>query len=281
MPEGVVNLGDNSIQSQGGDFERTPVRRIKMKKGEKIRLTFLSDEVVSRLRHYFKGVGYRRCLSYQGFCPGCIAAEKDSEFAKDKTGKNFKRASEAFGANVFVYDTDPTLQQLSEKIGSIYLFVFGTEKFSQLRTIKQMYGTLVGLDLMVECIDGDFQKMTITPYPQQNSFCNIAQIKEIIDKAFKSDSYHLDKMIAKEVTPAQMVKDYGLNSAIMNLPEAKSFQEIAETTETAAPKQFFDPTAMQNKTAALQAVQSPVQTPPAVKQAEVRTVDTSSLLDEL
>lgn len=280
MAEGVVNLGDNSIKSQGGDFEKTPVRRIKMKKGEKIRITFLSDEVISRLRHYYKGVGYRRCLSYQGFCPGCIAADKDSEFAKDKSGKSFKRASESFGANVFVYDTDPTLQQLSEKIGSIYLFVFGTEKFSQLRTIKQMYGSLVGLDLMVECIDGDFQKMTITPYPQQNSFCNIEQIRSTIDKAFKSDSYPLEKMIAKEVTPAQMIKDFGLNPAIMNLPEAKSFQEIAESTDSVASKQFFDPSSMQKSSSTPQAVQSSAQGVSAHK-SEVRSIDTASLLDEL
>lgn len=291
MSEGVVNLGDTSVQSQGGDFEKKPVRRIKMTQGQMLRLTFLSDEVVSRLRHYSKGVGYRRCLSYQGFCPGCLAADKNSEFWK---GKDFKRATEAFGANVFVYDTDPTMQQLSQQIGAIHLFVFGTEKFSQLRTIKQMYGSLVGLDLMVTCIDGDFQKMTITPYPADKSFCNLPQIKDFIQKAFKEDAYPLDKMIAKEVTPAQMVKDFSLNPAIMNLPEAKSFQQIAEQTgngqgvQQPAPeqKQFFNPAAaaVQAPSAPAQTTQAPVPEPTRAAPAEqptVRTVDTSTLLDEL
>lgn len=291
MSEGVVNLGDTTVQSQGGDFEKKPVRRIKMTQGQMLRLTFLSDEVVSRLRHYAKGVGYRRCLSYQGFCPGCLAADKNSEFWK---GKDFKRATEAFGANVFVYDTDQSMQQLSNQIGSIHLFVFGTEKFSQLRTIKQMYGSLVGLDLMVTCIDEGFQKMTITPYPKENSFCNIPQIQEFIQKSFKEDAYPLDKMIAKEVTPAQMVKDFSLNPAIMNLPEAKSFQQVAEQAgaqqATAQPaqeqKQFFNPAAAMTKPASApaQTVQAPKQEPAksaASDQPPVRTVDTSTLLDEL
>ena len=268
MAEGKVNLGDTSVQSQGGDFERTPVRRIKMTKGQSLRVTFLSDDVVSRLRHYVKGVGYRRCLSYQGFCPGCIAAEKNSEFYK---GKDFKRASEAFGANIFVYETDPSMQQLSNKIGAIHLFVFGAEKFSQLRTIKQMYGTLVGLDLMVTCIDGDFQKMTITPFPKEQSYCNIPKIKDFIEAAYKKDAYPLDKMIAKEVSPAQMVTDFKLNPGIMNLPEAKSFQEYAQQAEGPKEKtEFFNPAAEQKPSA-----------PAPQPSKETRVVDTSSLLDEL
>lgn len=267
MAEGKVNLGDTSIQSgQGGEFEKTPVRRIKMTKGQTFRVTFLSDEVISRLRHYVKGVGYRRCLSYQGFCPGCIAADKNSEFYK---GKDFKRASEAFGANIFVYDTDASGQQLSKTIGAINLFVFGAEKFSQLRTIKQMYGSLVGLDLMITCIDADFQKMTITPFPKDQSFCNVPKIKEFIDAAFKKDAYPLDKMIAKEVSPSQMITDFKLNPAILDLPESKSFQDFSET---AKPSEFFSPVVSQQ-------TPSQVQAKPTVE--TTRVVDTSSLLDEL
>lgn len=298
--EGVVNLGDASVQkTEGGNFEKTPVRRIKMTAGQSIRMTFLSDDVVSRLRHYSKGVGYRRCTSYAGFCPGCIAAERNSEFSK---GKDFKRASEAFGANVLVYETDPSLQQISQNVGFINLFVFGTEKFSSLRTIKQMYGSLVGLDLLVTCIDGDFQKMTITPYPKEQSFCNIPDIAKVIANKAKTESYPLDKMIAKEVSPAQMIKDFALNPAIMNLPEAKSFQEVAENMATQQPaQQFYSPGAAPAPTQAQQA--APQQTapptfvppaatapanpaPPVMPAAapvspQPRTVDTASLLDEL
>ena len=263
--EGKVNLGDTSVQRQGADFEKTPIRRIKMTNGQTMRVTFLSDDVISRLRHYVKGVGYRRCLSYQGFCPGCIAADKNSEFYK---GKDFKRATEAFGANIFVYDTDPSMQNLSKNIGSIHLFVFGAEKFAQLRTIKQMYGTLVGLDLMITCIDGDFQKMTITPFPKESSFCNVPNIKQVIEEAYRKEAYPLDKMIAKEVSPAQMVTDFKLAPGIMNLPEAKSFQDYAAASQPEPPKQeFFNPTAT-------------VQKAQPVKE-EPRVVDTSSLLDEL
>ena len=194
-----------------------------------------------------------------------IAAERDSEFYK---GKDFKRATEAFGANVFVYETDPAnIQQLSKNIGAIHLFVFGAEKFAQLRTIKQMYGTLVGLDLVITCIDGDFQKMTITPFPKDQSFCNIPKIKEFIEADFKKHAYPLEKMVAKEVSPAQMVSDFKLNPAIMDLPEAKSFQDYATpSVQSPSEEQFFDP-AQQTTT------QAPKEAP--------RVVDTSSLLDEL
>ena len=91
-----------------------------------------------------------------------------------------------------------------------------------------------------------------------------------------------------------MVKDFSLNSAIMNLPEAKSFQQVAEQVgaqqATAQPvqeqKQFFNPAAAMAKPASApaQTVQAPKQEPAksaASDQPPVRTVDTSTLLDEL
>lgn len=232
--EGIIDIGDQNVKS----FEKAPIRRIRLTQGKSIRITFKSDEVVSRLRHYVKGVGYRRCLSYTGFCPGCIAADKGSKFWK---GKDFKRASESFSANVFVYSTDDTLESLSEDIGNVFIFTFGAEKFSQLREIKQMYGTLVGLDIKVTCIDEGFQKMTLIAYPKEKSFTRVERIQGVVNSKFESDSYPLDKLAAKEVTPAQMVKDFNLNPEILELPEAKQFLDVAMQPTAEEKPKFFKP----------------------------------------
>lgn len=282
--EGVVNIGDQSVKG----FEKTPVRRIKLTQGKSVRVTFKSDEVVSRLRHYLKGVGYRRCLSYTGFCPGCIAAEKDGKFWK---GKELKRASEVFNANVFVYDTDDSLENVSQKIGDVFLFTFGAEKFSQLREIKQMYGSLVGLDIKATCIDENFQKMTLIAYPKEKAFINDDTIAKVVGEKFEKDSYPLNKLAAKEVSPAQMVKDFGLNPAIMELPEAKQFLDIAsqqgqgEQPQQQEQKQFFKPGQVKPEAQIPQDEGVGSQPAPAQKSTghapEPPTYDANSVLDEL
>jgi len=281
--EGVVDIGDQSVKG----FERAPIRRIRLTQGKSVRITFKSDQVVSRLRHYFKGVGYRRCLSYTGFCPGCLAAEKDGKFWK---GKDFKRASESFNANVFVYDTDDSLENVSPKIGDVFLFTFGAEKFSQLREIKQMYGSLVGLDIKVTCIDENFQKMTLIAYPKEKAFINNPEIAKVVGEKFAKDSYPLDKLAAKEVSPAQMVKDFNLNPAIMDLPEAKQFLDIAaqQGEQWEEKKQFFKPDQVKAEASTVQQDgglgAQPAPAPPSTGETpepEPPTYDATSVLDEL
>lgn len=275
--EGVVSLGDKRIEKPQRNFSDEPVRRIKMTSGEVIRVSFISDEVVARARHYLRNKGYRRCLSYSGFCPACIAAERDSEFHK----KDLNRASSSFGANIFVYETDDegNLTEGTPK-GDNYLFIFGEEKFASLRSIKNMYGSLVGLDLLITCTDSNFQKMTIQAFPPQMSAASNPQVMKAITAKIKKDGYPLDKFIAKEVSPAQLVKEYELDRRILELPEA-GMQESPRMVEMAVE----DSTDIGNTAPPVAPKKSSTsfkQTQKAPK-AEERTVnvDTGSLLDEL
>lgn len=277
IKEGTISLSDKSIQPrENKDFDDTPVRRIKMKTGDVIRMTFLSDDVVARLRHYMQGVGYRRCTQYTGFCPACIAADRKSEFHK----KNLKFASESFGANVYVYETvetsDDPVAPLEGLPGDITLFVFGSEKFASLRQIKSMHKSLVGLDLQVTCTDGNFQKMTITAYPREMSFSADPEAQAMMLKKLEKDGYPLEKMIAKEVSPSQLVKDFSLDQRLLELPEAGMAKE--ETVQDIASRPAIAKKALES----LEANAATISPAPA-KAAPKQDVYTSAndLLDEL
>ena len=317
--EGKINFGDQSVQAMDGT-----VRRIKLKANQSIRVVFTSEDVISRLRHYKKGAGYRRCLSYTGFCPACIAADSESG---PLYSKDIKRAIEVFAANIFVYDTTPDCATLNSGIGSVHLFNFGADKFTQIRTIKTMYGSLIGLDLMITCTDEQFQKYSIQAYPPQMSFYQtMPEVKAFVDKAFKDQAYPLDKMAAKEVDAKQMVIDFGLNPMILETPEAKQFLNmapagqpatvqpvpnmapqaptaqatvaqapvaqapVAPAAPTAAPippqpqavpQAPVAPQATSAPMAAQTAQAAPAPQAQAAQQAPAKTVDMSSLLDEL
>ena len=306
--EGKINFGDQSVQAMDGT-----VRRIKLKANQSIRVVFISEDVISRLRHYKKGAGYRRCLSYTGFCPACIAADSESG---PLYSKDIKRAIEVFAANIFVYDTTPDCATLNSPIGAVHLFNFGADKFTQIRTIKTMYGSLIGLDLMITCTDEQFQKYSIQAYPPQMSFYQtMPEVKAFVDKAFKDQAYPLDKMAAKEVDAKQMVIDFGLNPMILETPEAKQFLNMAPagqpatvqptpnmapqapaapaaapTAQTAAPmppQAPAAPAAPQAPVAPQAQAAAPAAAPAApapqapTAQPAAKTVDMSSLLDEL
>jgi hypothetical protein len=245
-------------------------------------------------------------LAYTGFCPACIAADSESG---PLYSKDIKRAIEVFAANIFVYDTTPDCATLNSPIGAVHLFNFGADKFTQIRTIKTMYGSLIGLDLMITCTDEQFQKYSIQAYPPQMSFYQtMPEVKAFVDKAFKDQAYPLDKMAAKEVDAKQMVIDFGLNPMILETPEAKQFLNMAPAGQpaTAQPAPNLAPQAPVAPAAAPAALippqapaapQAPVApqapaaapaAPPAAPgpqapaaQPAAKTVDMSSLLDEL
>lgn len=272
--EGTVSLDDPTVVG----MDKT-VRRITMKQGEIIRIAFISDVVESRHRHYVKGVGYRRCLAYQGFCPACLSSGKGSKYPKE----GLKAASEAFGANVFMYETEADGTLKSPLKGDAYLFIFGTDKFAALRAIKSMYKSLVGIDIQVTCTDEGFQKMNFTPYPREASASADPATLERIQKKVTDRGYPLDKFIAKEVSPDQMVKDYGLNPIIMQLPEAKLIidkaAEIAQgQAANAAPAQTSAPaaTVVTHQAPSFDAAEAP-----PTKVDDVKVVAVGNILDEL
>lgn len=214
IKEGPIDLSNPNVEKPR-TFKKGDLRRIVLKANETIRVAFLDDIVEMRYRHYTPGAGYRRCLSHTGFCPVCIAADKNSEFY----AKQAKKASEAFGANVFVYKTEEDPSDPAKPVkplsGDIYLFIFGREKFASLRSIKNMYKSLVGLDLQITCTDEGFQKMTIIAYPKEASYASNSKVMEYMQKKLEKDAYPVEKLIAKEVTPAEMIRDFKLDSAIL------------------------------------------------------------------
>lgn len=275
---GQISFDDPRITHE--EYEKTEIKRIFMKKGQVIRIAFLSDLVSARPRHYKQKVGYRKCLAGQGFCPACIAAERNSEFHDP----GLKRASESFAANVFVFDTYKSQSDLAAvsdpRKGDIHCFIFGTEKFSSFRSLKQMYGTLVGLDIQITCTDENFQKMNIMAYPREFS---VSSDPEWQAWANSLHMYPVEKLIAKEVSPAQMIKDFNLNPAIMDLiegsvPDDTPMVDMTPPTEQVQSTGTFIPPKVTIQSS--KKVESPTPTQPA-QAPKVEQFTMPSALDEI
>lgn len=230
--EGVVDLGNSEIQAPE-TFEKQDVRRIKMKKGEVMRIVILEEAAIMRLRHFMQGKGYTRCLAYRGWCPGCVASEKNSPHKLE----GLKKATEVFGLNVFKYETektdaDPAALKDGKVKGDIFLFNFGSEKFTAIRSLKKMYGHITYIDLQVTCTDGDFQKMAITAYPEPSWYASLEKVKAYIDKKYEQQKYPVEKLLCKEVSPKKMIELYGINPSLLETDDCKRIMiEYAEESK--------------------------------------------------
>lgn len=237
LHEGSVSLTDESVTVQQNNFEDKETRVFKPKAGKTYRIHFPSQDVLLRRRHFNpvvnQGSRYFRCLDYQGYCPICVAASN-----KVGEGKmRIKKASDTFGANILVYDTndDGTLKEPHN--AEVYFWAFGSDKFVALRGIIKEWGSLTDVDLTVVCTDEQFQKVTITPgkkcyYKEEEA------LKKVCDKKIEEDSYPLDKFLCKEVPLLELVKVFGLDVNTY-VPQEILAQMAGQTAQdlAAAPQQ--------------------------------------------
>jgi len=100
--------------------------------------------------------------------------------------------------------------------GDMFVFIFGAERFTLLRSLKTMYGSLVGLDIQITCTDENFQKYNIIAYPPQASYSRNEKVMAFIRKKAEDRSYPVDKFIAKECNPKEAVEFFGINPMILD-----------------------------------------------------------------
>lgn len=238
MKEGSFNFSDPI------ELMSTEVKRLSFKeKDETKRIAFVSDVVEMRMRHFVKGVGYRRCLANMGWCPGCVAADQTSKFHV----KDFKPVAQTFAANVVVFDTDETGEVRKPLKADVVVFMFGPDKFQALRKIKNMYGTLVGIDISVTCTDPAFQKLQIMAFPKETSQSAKPNVLDAIRKKVATKGFDLTKVIAKEVTPFQMIDDYKLNPAMKRLPECIDIMNMIQQSEADGGGEFAEDELIQDE----------------------------------
>jgi hypothetical protein len=160
-----------------------------------------------RRRHFNPGdKRYYRCLDYQGYCPICIAAS-------NKVGsgqQQIRKASETFGANILVYDTDNGGHPTQPLNAEVYFWAFGADKFVQIRSIINEWGPIENIDLTLNCIEAQFQKVTLSP-AKTCYYSSDANFQAACDKKVAEDSYPLDKFLCREVPIIDLVKAFKLD----------------------------------------------------------------------
>ncbi|HEC64801.1 MAG TPA: hypothetical protein ENI23_05885 [bacterium] len=219
IAEGQMGFDNKVVESNIKDFSKEEFRRFRGKTGFSFRIYIFDPQLMMRLIHYYERIS-RRCLAYMGFCPGCITDSKEVGPARDM-----------YGCNVFVYPTNKQgdiVEVGKEALYStgIYFWKFGPDKYVDIRGVTKQWGPITGYDLFVSTKDENFQKLSIQPCPE--SYCvKDAGWAQHLAKLIKTDCYPLDKITAKEVTPAQMVEDFKLDPRILNQAEKMRPQETA------------------------------------------------------
>lgn len=281
--EGSVDFTNDDVQVKSGgggkDFEKKPAKRFHPEAGRKYRIKFISGEVIMRKRHFNPlDKKYYRCLLFQGFCPTCLAASNNPK-------GQIKRASDTYGSNILVYETDNDGIPTKPYNADIHFWAFGTDKFVKIRNIINEWGPITDMDLIVECTDPQFQKIDFTPAKKCYYRDSGPEFMHICDDKIAKDLYPLDKFICKEVNAIELVKVFGLDesyipeSVRIQMGEGQSkAQDMANLTPPPERTQQKPAATVVTQQAAQSTAKPPVSKPPAAKQPE-RELPSSNFAD--
>lgn len=214
--EGKVSLTDESVQvKQNIDFSNKKTNVFRPQEGKNYRIKFMTEEVVMRKRHYSPITKkYYRCKEFEGYCPICVAASSKS--GPDGKDNKIKRATDTYGVNILVYDTDDNGKVTSPLSAEIYFWAFGSDKFVDIRNIISEWGSILDIDLNVVCKDAQFQKLSFTPLKKCLYRDSGEEFKQYCDNKFKSEKYPEDKFLCRDVPVKDLFEVFGLKE---NIPE--------------------------------------------------------------
>lgn len=204
VSEGMIGLDNEEVEAQEmRNFSDDPPKILRFEEGKTFRVHFFSRDVLMRRRHFQEEEKkYYRCLDHVGYCPICVASSKKM--------RGCKRASDSFGANVLVYDADDAGEILDVLSADVHFWAFGSDKFAQLRKIMKEYGDITQLDILVKCVDQNYQQMEIT-VADTCYYLADEDFKVECDAKIESDCYPVDKFLCRETSIVEICEVFGLN----------------------------------------------------------------------
>lgn len=116
--------------------------RFSLQAGVRTRLAILDEKVQKTFVHY--GRFYFYCLGDE--CPACIE----------------KQPSPRYLAWIFHYATNEDGDLIVPLQGQVKAWMFGRDKYSDLSAIKREWNDLRQTDILVECTEQKYQRMSIT-----------------------------------------------------------------------------------------------------------------------
>lgn len=181
-----TSFDDQSVQ------EAPRFKRFRGVKGKVQRIFFFTRDVFKDEVHYKDDYGYYRCLAPLA-CPACEGGNK---------------ASTRFGTHVLVYSTDDDGKIKSPFSYEVQAFIFGKGTFAAIRNVREEWGDeFFKKDIVVNCTDEKYQKLTVTPSPHACAWSLQPNAKDVVaDMKTKQAEMDLSKVIAPVINEETMKK---------------------------------------------------------------------------
>lgn len=167
-----------------------------LEKDQTARICVLTSQAVMALDHFSKKARkHARCIKSVGACPGC-----------DSLGD----PKERFGTKILVYGTNNSGELAAPVKVSVQGWIFGSDKFIDLRQLQKEWGALNKLDLMVSCTDKTFQTFKFVPAREcfwRKSEKFMAHVKDL----FAKTKIDLDAILGRQLSPEETAERLGLD----------------------------------------------------------------------
>lgn len=174
------------VGNVGLTISRFAIDRIKFTADKRDRIAILTNRVVAIKTHYFPAIG--NILCFGGAC--CNVGDTP-------------RVRYVFP--VVVYETDKKGKILTTNTNLAVLSV-GQDQYEALMAIQDEMGEISNFDLLVNCTDAEYQKLTFTPSQGLASWKRSPEITKKIAEEWQKVKPHLLDPIAKQMTEKQLLE---------------------------------------------------------------------------
>lgn len=194
-----------------GDDPQDAFRRLRfnLKAGAQARLAILQPNAYKAMVHYVRTYFY--CIG-EG-CPAC----------------NVREATPRYLSWVYVYNLDNNSRPVIPISGTIRAWMFGRDKWASLSAIKQEYGDIRAVDVLAECTEEKFQRMTIT----QGRNCVLSENPEV-RKRVEQELTELTQKATPNVMIARMLTADRITSLMAPPASSAPSVPVSPTVPTGA-----------------------------------------------
>lgn len=180
----LASLPGVVVGKTGIEVSRFPVERIKFAKGQRALISVLSDQVVVAKVHYDQDLGSFLC--FNGAC--C-----DHELAKVK-----------YVFPIVKYETDAKGKPVGKELKNM-CWAVGQDTYDSLKDIEDLKGSLTQFDLLINCTDDQFQKISVQEAGPAR-WHRIKGAEQKVSEFWAENGKYMLKSVARKITPEEYAK---------------------------------------------------------------------------
>lgn len=184
----LVGIPGVVVAPVGTEISRYPVEKAKFTKDSKALISIMTDNFIGIKLHYHEGIG-----SYLCFDGECCAVDGNARIR--------------YLLPIVRYNTDKKGKPIDKKL-SYQVLALANDAYQSLMDIKEMYGTVTNVNIMVTCLDEQYQKLQFLPAGE----CHWKRSPELINEVsefWKKHGKDIMKPIAMPMTAEQFAQKLG------------------------------------------------------------------------